>query len=152
MRKKERERDIVFAKKVFASAKYASLATVDQDGNPYCIPVSPVFYKGCFYFHSALEGEKIRNIQTNPKVCMSCVGSMKVVEEKFTVAYEAAMVKGSCEKVEEKEEKWQALLAICERYAASSRDQFEKMIKAFYDRTAVYKIIPEEITGKQNEG
>lgn len=84
MRRKDRKKDADFALEVLRDCEYATLATVNEDGTPYCIPISPVLVDGCIYFHCALEGKKLDNINQNPNVCVSCVRHTKLVPEKFT--------------------------------------------------------------------
>ncbi|MDF2839216.1 MAG: putative nitroimidazole resistance protein, partial [Evtepia sp.] len=56
MRRKDREKDSQFALEVLKNCEYATLATVNPDGTPYCIPISPAMMDGALYFHCALEG------------------------------------------------------------------------------------------------
>ena len=46
------------------------LATVNSDGTPHNVPVSPVFDGGNVYIGSEKNAVKIRNIQENPKTAI----------------------------------------------------------------------------------
>jgi len=48
----------------------ARLATVNSDGAPHNVPVSPVFDGGNVYIGSEKNAVKIRNIQENPKAAI----------------------------------------------------------------------------------
>ena len=39
-----------------------------EDG-PYLVAVNHLFFDGCLYFHSALEGRKMEALQADPRVC-----------------------------------------------------------------------------------
>ncbi|MDR0487631.1 MAG: pyridoxamine 5'-phosphate oxidase family protein [Treponema sp.] len=152
MRRKDREKDSSFAMEVISTCEYAVLATVNADGTPYCVPVSPVTLNGFIYFHGAPEGRKFDNIANNPAVCITCVRNVKSVPEKFTTAYESAVVCGSCSVVIDEDEKIKALRAICEKYANSNMDEFDNAVKNMLHRTGIFKITIGQITGKANTG
>lgn len=148
MRRKDREKDATFAIEVLRDCEYATLSTINSDGTPYCVPISPVVIDNSVYFHSATEGKKLDNIEKNNSVCLSGVRHTKLVPEKFTTEFESAVALGRCRLIENTEEKISALRAICEKYANSNMASFEEAITHSLERTAVYKINLEQITGK----
>lgn len=150
MRRTDRERDARFALELFSRCEYATLATVNADGTPYCIPVSPAVAEANIYFHCALEGKKLENIKNNTAVCLSCVGGTRLVPEEFSTEYESAVAAGRCELVTNEDEKRMALRAICEKYAESNMGSFESTVARSLHRTAICKITAEALTGKAN--
>lgn len=148
MRRKDREKDADFALEIIETCEYATLATVNPDGTPYCIPVSPVLMEGFIYFHCAMEGKKLDNIKNNPKVCVSAVRHTKLVPEKFTTEFESAVASGECRLIWYDDEKIRVLRAICEKYASSNLKNFENAIESSLKRTVIGKISIEQITGK----
>ena len=150
MRRKDRERDEGFAYGAIQACEYASLATVNEDGTPYCIPISPVVVGRDIYFHCAVQGKKLDNILRNSAVCLSAVGFSRTLSEKNTVAYESAVASGCCEVVSDETEKIQALKAVGEKYAGGYRENVENSIARHIHNTCVCKIVVEEITGKAN--
>lgn len=151
MRRKDRERGEDFALAVLENCPYATFATVNEDGSPYCIPVSPVYYCGAVYFHCAPEGQKIDNIRRNPQVCLCCADGVKDIPEHFTTAYQSCVIFGRAELVYNEEEKIMALRKLCEKHAASNMEQFAQAISRSLSHTAICKITIERITGKQKE-
>jgi nitroimidazol reductase NimA-like FMN-containing flavoprotein (pyridoxamine 5'-phosphate oxidase superfamily) len=158
MRRKDREKDAAYALELLRDCEYATLATINTDGTPYCIPISPVLIGNSVYFHCATEGKKLDNISKNNAVCISCARNVNPIPENFTTEYESAVAFGKCEIVsdesdEAKAEKIMALRAICEKYAKSNMDNFDSFnekIAASLHRTCVCKILIEHITGKAN--
>ena len=148
MRRKDREKDAEFALEVLTDCEYATLATVNADGTPYCIPISPVVIGDAVYIHSAMEGKKLDNIAINQTVCISCVRHTKLIPEKFTTEFESAVATGKCEIIKDNAEKISALRVICEKYAQTNMGEFDNAINRSLDRTAVCKIHIEQITGK----
>jgi hypothetical protein len=150
MIRKDREKDAAFALEVVRDCEYATLATVNTDGTPYCIPVSPVLIDSAIYFHCAAEGKKLDNIKQNNNICISCVSHTKLIPEKFTTEYKSAVAIGKCGIIEDKTEKITALRAICEKYAGSNMSSFDEEIAKSLHRTCICRIDIEQITGKAN--
>jgi len=150
MRRKDREKNNIFALEVIHDCEYAALATVNPDNTPYCIPVSPVLINNAIYFHCATEGQKLDNIRKNNNVCISCTRHTKLLPEKFTIGYESAVATGKCEIVFDETEKISALRGICEKYAKSNINNFDTHIAKYINNTCICKIIIEQITGKAN--
>ena len=148
MRRKDKERDAAFATGVQRDGEYMTLATVNADRTPYCVPLSFVLMDGAVYFHCAEEGQKIVNIGRDNRVCVSCVRYAKTKPESFSVAYESAVATGTCETVTDDNEKLAALRALCEKYAKDYMDNFEADAAKSLRRTRVVKINIGAITGK----
>ena len=150
MRRKDREKDNIFALEIIRDCEYATFATVNPDGTPYCIPVSPALLDNAIYFHCATEGQKLDNIKKNDKVCVSCVRYTKLLPEKFTTEYESAVATGKCDIVFDETEKIAALRAICEKYAKNNMDSFDEQIVKSLNNTCVCGVSIEKISGKAN--
>jgi len=150
MRRKDREKDKAFALEILRECEYATLATINADGTPYCIPISPVLIENTVYFHCAPEGQKLENISKNNAVCISCAGHTKRIPEDFTTEYESTVATGICHIVSDEEEKIMALNKLCEKYAKSNMENFDVSIKKSLHKTCVCKIEITNITGKSN--
>ena len=79
---------------LFRNCEYAVVAVIDQDGYPYCIPISPIVMNETIYFHSSNKGNLKAIFDSEPRVSINCVGKTKLVPEKFTTAYESAIGSG----------------------------------------------------------
>jgi len=150
MRRKDREKDAAFAFNVLRDCEYATLATINPDGTPYCIPLSPVLVDNTVYFHCAKKGRKLTNIIENSAVCISGVSYTNLVPEQYTTEYESFVATGKCEIVTNDEEKIMALRRISEKFAQSAIEQFDSRMAQWAVRTTVCKIEIENITGKAN--
>ena len=148
MRRKDREQTEEFAWQVAEQAPYACLSMVTPQGEPYQVPISPARGKNCFYFHCALEGEKVDCLKANPKVCLSFVTGVEPIPEQYTTRYRSALAFGTAELVTQEEEKMLALKLICQRYAPSAMEGFEQEARKNFSRTAVWKVTVNAITGK----
>ena len=173
MRRKDREMDKDFAYSIIDKSEFGTLATLNEDGTPYCIPISTARQGDKIYIHSAYQGRKIENIKRNPNISISFVGDVKVptpitkeeyekaisdgggigkiVSKKFTTEFESAVIFGTVEIVEDKDEKTLGLKLISEKYVPENMPYFEDAIEASLDRTCVLRIDIKEITGKRKK-
>lgn len=140
MRRKDRKLDEQIAVSLLEHCEYAVLSTVGEDGNPYGVPISPVLEGKNLYFHCALEGRKLQNIRNHPTVCVTCVGETRLVPEKFTTEYQSAIAFGTASMVEDEKEKIRILYLLCQKYAASNLDAFDREVKRSLHRTGICKI------------
>ena len=150
MRRKDRERDAEFAWRVFETAPYATLSTVNAEGAPCCVPISPARIEDALYFHCALAGEKLDNLTRNPAVCLSAVSRAEVIGEKLTVGYDSAVMHGKAKIVTDPRQRKQALYAITERYCPEQMSRFGEEFEKFACQTVVVRIDPDVVTGKSN--
>ena len=149
MRRKDRERDEAFARDVLERCDYATLAMTDEQGQPYCVPISPAMVDGSLCFHSARHGRKADILRANPAVCVSAVCDVRPVPADFTTEFSSAIAFGTAAELVDDAEKIAALRALCQRYAASNMEGFDEAIERSLHRTAVWKVSIDSITGKQ---
>ena len=148
MRRKDRQMPEEFAWEVVDKCEYAFLAMTAEDGSPYGLPITIVRDGSAVYFHSAMEGRKAACLRRHPRVCLSCVGDTRVPEGKFTTLFESAVAFGTAAEVTDEEEKIHALRILCRRHAPDNMAAFDQAVAASLQRTAIWKITVEEITGK----
>ena len=80
-------------------AEYGVLSTVTENGKPYGVPLNFCVIDRCIYFHCAVEGQKIDNIQQNKSVSFCAVGNTEILPDKFGTKYESVIVSGKVEEV-----------------------------------------------------
>ena len=148
MRRQDRLMNFEDAMQLLTKAEFGVLSSVDEVGQPYGVPVNFV-YDGdkSIYFHSASEGHKLDNLKRNPKVCFTIVGDVRVMDWKFTTAYESVILFGVA-KVVEGEEKQHALNRMTLKFSLDYMDKFENEIERFLQTTSVVKISIEHMSGK----
>ena len=109
-----------------------------------------------FYFHCALEGDKLDCIAANPTVCLSavtrCTPTVGPKDGSFSLQYKSAIAVGKAELVEGDEEKIAGLRAISQRFLPHHMDAFDEAIRRSLHRTAVVRItLTEPPTGKRKQ-
>lgn len=138
--------DAAFALEVLDKAPYITVSFTRPDGTPYGVPLSLARTDDkTFYFHCAMEGEKLDCIAANPMVALSavtkCAPTVGPKDGSFTLQYKSAMAVGKAEIVTDRDEKIEALRAICQRFLPHHMDAFDDAIARSLGRTAVVKII-----------
>lgn len=157
MRRASRQMDAAFALEVLDKAPYITVSFTRPDGTPYGVPLSMARTdEKTFYFHCALEGDKLDCIAANPTVALSavtrCTPTVGPKDGSFTLQYKSAMAVGEARIVTERDEKIAALRAICERFLPNHMDAFDDAIARSLDRTAVVRInLTAPPTGKRKQ-
>ena len=148
LRRKDREipRDEALA--VVDKCGHSVMATVNTDGTPYCIPLSMVRDGEFLYFHSALEGHKIDNLKHSSRVCISCVGNVRPFPGAFSLEYESAVINGNASELTDRQEKLHALRLISQRHTPDHMPAFDEYVETMIEKTMVWKINIDEISGK----
>lgn len=149
MRRTDRETTREDAWEIFDQSMYSVLSMISNK-SPYATAISVARMDETLYFHCARDGEKIKALRENPKVCLHSVAHMENCAEKFTVYYASCTMKGTAEEVFEDEEKHRALLAICKAFTPENMVMAEEEIRKTEKVTSVWKITVNEITGKKN--
>lgn len=154
MRRKDRAMNEEYARELLTKGEYLVMATCGENGQPYATPLSYVFSnsENVIYFHCAHEGRKINNLTFNPRVCLVTVGQTRPVYDKnFTTYYESVMVFGTAVQVEDPKEKTDFLMRLAKKYLPDHMDKAPADIAKSLGRTAVYKVVIEQITGKMKK-
>ena len=149
--------DAAFALEVFDKAPYITVSFTKVDGTPYGVPLSLARTdEKTFYFHCATAGEKLDCITANPSVALSavtrCTPTVGPKDGSFTLQYKSAMAVGTAELVSDRNEKIEALRAICQRFLPNHMAAFDDSIARSLERTAVVRItLTEPPTGKRKQ-
>ena len=102
MRKASREMDAAFALEVLDKAPYVTVSMTRPDGTPYGLPLSLARTdEKTFYFHCAMEGDKLDCIAHCPTVFLSavtkCSPTVGPKDGSFTLQYRSATAIGKAD-------------------------------------------------------
>lgn len=149
MRRKDRMLSVDEAKDILKNCEYGVLSSISDNGYPYGVPVSYVYFNDAIYFHSAKTGHKIENIKNNDKISFNAVGNTEILPGEFTTNYESVIVFGTASEALD-DEKYAALMELINKYDPDSNitDKGKKYITALTEQTYVVKITVDHITGK----
>jgi nitroimidazol reductase NimA-like FMN-containing flavoprotein (pyridoxamine 5'-phosphate oxidase superfamily) len=147
IRRSDREITFQEARAILDKGEYGILSTVDKDGQPYGVPLSYVYKNDGIYFHCAISGHKLDNIEHNEKVSFCVVGNTKVLPDKFATDYESSVVFGVVSEVSGTE-RHDALLWLLEKYCSDFIKEGKLYIEQKDKATKVVKIEISHISGK----
>ncbi len=126
---------------------YGVLSTVAENGKPYGVPLNFCVINHCIYFHCAVEGQKIDNIKQNKSVSFCAVGNTELLPDKFGTKYESVIVSGEVEEVFDMN-KQMAMEGLLHKYSSEFFDKGIKYIEGLREKTRVFKITINKLTGK----
>jgi nitroimidazol reductase NimA-like FMN-containing flavoprotein (pyridoxamine 5'-phosphate oxidase superfamily) len=147
MRRDDRAITTEQAAEILQKGEYGILSTVSTDGQPYGVPVSYAYEGNTLYFHCAVEGHKLDNLTANPRVSFCVVGATEVLPDKFATRYESVIVFGIARELAS-DEKHTGLTRLLEKYSADFMEKGEKYISSDIEKTRVFKIEIESLSGK----
>lgn len=156
MRRAERKiQDEAEIRDLFSRAPVGRLGTVGRDGYPRIKPLNFVYTGGRLYFHSACEGEKIRDIIRDDRVCFEVDMPFGYIRAKGTPCsasyqYRSVLLTGRAIILEDPVEKGMVLRALMAKYQPEGGHDDIPMEKLAV--TAVVRIDIETMTGKENMG
>ena len=151
MRRKDRAIEKDEAISFLKECTYGILSTISEDNTPYGVPLSYIYVNDVIYFHCALKGHKLENIEHNNNVCFTAVAQSDTLQDKFSVQFRSAIVFGKCQKITDDNEKVFAMTELLKKYCPDNLDAAIAFMNKAIKGTAIYKITPEHITGKMRK-
>jgi nitroimidazol reductase NimA-like FMN-containing flavoprotein (pyridoxamine 5'-phosphate oxidase superfamily) len=148
MRRRDRELSEAEALRLLQEAEWGVLATVDEAGWPYAVPVNHAVVDRDLIIHCATTGHKLENLARNPKVSYCAVTQAETLPLELATRYASVIVFGQAELVADEGEKRRLLRALGSRFAAGNPGLVEQEIGKDLFRTAVVRIRIERATGK----
>ena len=125
MRRRDRELPREEALRAARAAGHAVLSFIHPDtGAPQGVPISPVVTpEGIVYWHSTNEASlKGEGIKKDPRASLTFIAYAEDLPEEYTVDYASTVMTGRAHIVTDPQERRQAMLEICRRYAGAERD------------------------------
>jgi uncharacterized protein len=132
---------------ILNTAEYGVLSTASPDGIPYGVPLNFCVIDNGIYFHSAIEGRKIDNIEKNKSVSFCAVGNTEILPDKFGTKYESVIVSGEVEEVFG-DQKQKALECLLRKYSSDYFDKGLAYIENAKAKTRVFRISISRLSGK----
>lgn len=129
-----------------------TLATINQDGTPYCVPVHYVLFDNAIYLHGLPAGQKLDNLKANSNVCLNVYelqGFLLDPDEKpcdTNTAYHSVVIQGKAELLSDIEKKKAILAAIVRKYTLHLAEK--EIPLNMLNGTAVIKVSIIKQTGK----
>lgn len=147
LRRKDRAIPQEEAIAILKKAEYGVLSTISENGKPYGVPLNFCIIDHCIYFHCAVEGQKINNIKQNKFVSFCAIGNTEILPDRFGTKYESVIVSGEVEEVFDMN-KQIALEGLLHKYSPEFFGNGIKYIESLIEKTRVFKIAINKLTGK----
>lgn len=147
VRRQDRLLDEPQALALLAEADYGFLALSTSEGG-YGVPLNFVLCGSTIYFHSAMEGRKLRSLEHDARATFCVVGTTQIHPQEFTTAYSSVIVQGRLRKVESDQERMAALKAIVKKYSPQFEQQAAEAISRSQHRTAIIAMECHSFSGK----
>lgn len=125
------------------------LAVLGDEGYPYAVPMSYVWFEGKVYFHWATAGHKLDAVRAEPRASFCVIDQDQIVPEAYTTHYRSVIVFGTVEIVDGPEEKRRAIDALGAKYRPGFEAERQAEIDGSWNRFVMAALTPERITGKQ---
>lgn len=152
MRRSEKAMTREESMEVLEKAEYGVLSTVSTDHTPYGTPMNFVYQDGAIYFHCALTGHRLENLENNNSACLTVTDSVKLMPEKFNTQYRSVMVFGTVQTVEDQDEKRKGITSILEKLSPEHMEAGQEYIDSAFDKMCVLRMDIEKISGKATRG
>ncbi len=147
MRRKDKQLPEKEAIDILNSEEEGILATIGKDGYPYAVPLNYAYNENSIFFHCALSGLKIDNMDYNSKVSFCVIRDTRVIPEDFSTKFQSVVLFGTAQEVFDGEKK-EGLRLLIKKLSGDHIAAGEKYIKNAWDKTRVFRIDIDHITGK----
>lgn len=132
---------------IMDTAEYGILSTVDENGFPYGVPVNFVYKDRYIYFHSALKGHKLDNIQLNNKVSFCVVKDVALIPDDFNTKYKSVICFGEAKEVQD-EKKQEIFILFLEKFSKDYMEAGMDYIRKAGSKAKIYEIEIEHMSAK----
>lgn len=133
--------------KVLNLCTHGVLALCGDGVHPYAVPLSFVYDSGNIWFHSAICGQKLDEIASNPHASFCVVGQDVIMPEEYTSYFRSVIVFGTIEIVDDEAEALYGLKLLCVKYSPGL-DHAEELAKCG-NRVKMLRLNIEHISGKE---
>ena len=153
MRRKRQQLEPSEAREILERNTHGVLALVDEDGEPYAVPLSYACVERdgalTLLFHCARDGHKLRCVEHEPRASFCVVDADAIVPERFTTHFRSVIAFGRARVLgaEEMAGKEGALTALARKYSPGI-DAAEEIASSL-PRVAIIEFAIERLTGKQ---
>jgi nitroimidazol reductase NimA-like FMN-containing flavoprotein (pyridoxamine 5'-phosphate oxidase superfamily) len=153
--------------RILSMTNIGRMATIGEDGYPYITPVNFVKVDERFYFHCAIKGEKLDNIERDPRVCFEVDVPLALVDSGLLAGLEecareevpvchmnqlhySVIVRGKAAVVTDDDVKTAVLNALVHKHEPDL--QFEPITRDLeaYEACHVVEITPESVTARRD--
>lgn len=134
---------------ILKTAPRGVLSVIGDDGYPYGTPINHLYCEedGKIYFHGGKKGHKIDAMRASDKVSFVCTDGGKKADEGWWLQFRSVVVFGRVEFIDDPVVVDCAVRRITKKFI-EDEDYFQQELQEAGNRTLVFALKPEHITGK----
>lgn len=134
---------------ILRRGSFGVMAVSGDDGYPYTVPLSYVYFNEKLYFHCAKAGHKLDAITANDKVSFCVVDQDEVDPDLFTSLYRSVIVFGKAHIIKDEETKRFAMAMLAEKYSPNRQERRDGQISRQMPQLGIIELTIEHISGKE---
>ncbi|MBQ9326056.1 MAG: pyridoxamine 5'-phosphate oxidase family protein [Clostridia bacterium] len=126
------------------------LSVLGDDGYPYGMPLNH-FYReedGCLYFHTGRTGHRMDAIRQCNKASFCVIDEGRRIGQAWPLHFESVIVFGHIEMIEDQETIYGIARELSLRFT-DDEEYIAREIAVSGPRTAMFRLVPEHMTGKR---
>lgn len=123
------------------------LALIGDFDYPYALPMSHAYVDGKIYFHGAMKGHKMDAIKKFDKVSYCVMDKGVKNPDGWSYTFKSVIVFGKIRTLTDRDEKIDRLTYLGDKFFPT-HDQTVSEIERLLDRTAVFEITIDHMSGK----
>lgn len=139
-------------REILNTGEYCIVATKDEDGWPYSVPLSYALIDGKLCFHTTNTfGHKLEDFACDDRVSATVVTDVKAffAEGDFSSEFSSVIVRGRVQRVTDSVTMRKILVALCMKYSPEHKADIGQAMAANIAQTATWIIEPELMSGKR---
>lgn len=166
MRRKDRELSREDGLKIIDECEYAVISCVDDEGEIFSVPISPVRVGESIFIHGASAGSKAKLLQNGRKMEFVCVSFNKVPHlndselemikddgkalggKVFTTDYKSAIAKTRAYEVKDEAKRYEILKILSQKYTAYAMSTFDVAAEYGLKNMKIYELKIDSLSAK----
>ncbi len=150
MRRKNRELPYEECIEILTNEPRGVLALLGDYDYPYTVPMSHVYVDGKIYFHGAQTGHKHDAVEKYDKASFCVIDKGVKKEDDWWYTFRSVIVFGRIRLLSDNDEKINKLTYLGDKFFPTHEETVSEINKLL-DRTAVFELTIEHISGKMVE-
>ncbi len=150
MRRKNRELPYEECIEILKNESRGVLAVLGDYDYPYTVPMTHAFIDGKIYFHGAQTGHKKDAIKKHEKVSYCVMDKGVKAEDDWWYTFRSVIVFGKIRTLTDSDDKIEKLTVFGDKFFPTHEETVSE-IKRLFDKTEVFEISIDHISGKRVE-
>ena len=147
IKRKQQILDINEIKEVLNNNTSGVLCLLDENNNPYGVPLNYAYVNDKIIFHTSKFGYKMDLIKNNSKCSFTIIDQDKIVEEDYTSLFKSVIIQGNIRIVKDTTEIINYMNLFTDKYV-SFKEEREDIIKRNLSNLSILELTIEQISGK----